>query len=126
LVSDGADVSAFEFFRTPAVLSTLSAPQKEQLVRAIATFMRFDAQRYGTPNLTFVEIDHIQRSLDGAEEIIAAVVGNVKGGDIRGGLAAGQSPQEILQQAMLWVGDAKSDQPGALNAAPWNVPVGAP
>ena len=126
LASDGAEISAYEFFRTPGVVAALSQPQKEQLVRAIATFMRFDAQRYATPNLNFIEMDHLQRLLDGGEEIIVALAGSVKGGDIRGSLAAGQTSEQVLQQAYLWVGDAKANQPGALNAAPWNVPAGAP
>ncbi len=126
LASDGAEISAYEFFRTPGVAAALSQPQKEQLVLALATFLRFDAQRYATPNLNFIEIDHLQRLLDGAEEIIVALVGSVKGGDIRGSLAAGQPPEQVLQQAILWVGDAKANQPGAINAAPWNVPIGAP
>ncbi len=126
LASDGAEISAYEFFRTPGIVAALSPPQKEQLVRTLATFLRFDAQRYTTPNLNFIEIDRLQRLLDGAEEIIVALVGSVKGGDIRGSLAAGHTPEQVLQQANLWIGDAKSSQQGALNAAPWNVPVGAP
>jgi hypothetical protein len=126
LASDGAEISAYEFFRTPGVVTALSPPQKEQLVKALATFLRLDAQRYATPNLDFIEIDRLQRLLDGAEEILVAVAAGVKGGDMRGSLAAGHTPDQVLQQAGLWVGDAKANQPGALNAAPWNVPIGAP
>ncbi len=124
--SDGAEVLAYEFFRTSGVIAALSQPQKEQLVRTVAEFIRLDARRYTTKNLPFIEIDHLQRLLDGGEEIIAAAAGNLKGGDVRGSLSAGQSPDQVLQQVYLWVGDAKANQPGALNAAPWNVPIGAP
>ena len=122
--SDGAEISALEFFRTSGVIGALSQPQKEQLARAVATFMRLDAQRYATPNLQFSEIDRLQRLLDGAEEILVALVGAGKGGDVRGALAGGQTPKQVLQQVHAWVGDA--NQQGALNAAPWNVPAGAP
>jgi hypothetical protein len=126
VASDGAEITAYEFFRTSGVVTALSPPQKEQLVKALATFLRFDAQRYATPNLNFLEIDRLQRLLDGAEELLVALAPAVKGGDIRGSLAAGHTPDQVLQQANLWVGDAKSNQAGALNAAPWNVPIGAP
>ena len=126
VASDGAEISAYEFFRTPGVVAPLTSAQKEQLVKALATFLRFDAQRYNSPNLQFIEIDRLQRLLDGAEELLVALAPGVKGGDIRAGLAAGHPPEQVLQQANLWVGDAKANQAGALNAAPWNLPVGAP
>lgn len=122
---DGAEVMAFEFFRTPGVLAALSQPQKEQIVRAVGEFMRYDAQRYDK-SLPFQELDRLQRELDGAEEIISSIASGVKGGDVRGALASGAGGDQISQQVQLWVGDPKTKQPGALNAAPWNVPLGAP
>ncbi len=126
VASDGAEITAYEFFRTSGVVAALSPPQKEQLVKALAVFLRFDVQRYATPNLQFIEVDRLQRLLDGGEELLVALAPGVKGGDIRASLAAGHTPDQVLQQANLWVGDAKSNQAGALNAAPWNVPIGAP
>lgn len=127
IACDGAEVSAFEFFRTPAVMGALQPPQKEKLARLAGEFMRFDATRYTTPNLTFNEVDRIQRGLDATEDVLAAVVGSgVKGGDVRGALASGASSADVLQQVRLWVGDSESKQPGALNAAPWNLPIESP
>lgn len=130
VVNDGAEITAYEFFRTPGIVAALSAPQKEKLVSALAVFLRLDAQRYTTPGMTldenYLEYDRLQRLLDGGEELLVALAPGAKGGDIRGSLAAGNTPDQVLQQAVVWVGDAKSDQAGALNAAPWNVPAGAP
>lgn len=128
---DGAEVTAFEFFRTPGVATALSQSQKEQLVRVAGEFMRNDAKRYMTPNLNFNEIDRIQRQLDAAEDIIVAVAGaGLKGGDVRGALATGhpadKPPTAVLQQVYLWVGNPESKQAGALNAAPWNLPIESP
>lgn len=125
---DGAERYAFEFFRTESVLSALSAQQKTQLVSRVAVFLRFDAERYASAELTFDEIDLIERMLYGAEEILAAVAGSEPGGEVREALSAGGhgNRQAVLQEAYRWVGNPDSNTTGALNAAPWNVPVGAP
>lgn len=123
---DGAEITAYEFFRTPGVIAALNPSQKEQLVKAIATFLRFDGQRYAVTDLPFNQFDAIQRLLDGGEDILIAAVGSGKGGDVRGVLASGGTPAQIMEQVRLWVGDQSTSQQGALNAAPWNVPVGAP
>ena len=129
-LADGAEKYAYEFFRIPAVLGALNAEQKTQLAGLLAVFLRMDAQRYDDPDLGFKEIDNIERTLDGAEEILSnpALVGPGKGGDIRKALSTGGHGNRtaVLQQAYRWVGDPETKTPGALNAGPWNVPVGAP
>jgi hypothetical protein len=126
VVADGAEIDAYEFFRTPAVLNALNQQQKEQLARSLAVFLRMDSRRYETPGLNFDESDKLERMMDAEEEILTSVVGAGKGGNIRDALAAGGGGAAALQQAYLWIGYAETNQQGALNAAPWNVPVGAP
>ena len=128
VIADGAEIDAFEFFRTPAVLNALSPQQKEQLVRSAAVFLRMDARRYDTPGLTFDEIDKLERMMDAVEEILTTIVGPNKGGNIRDLLAGSgyERRGDVPPQAALWIGNAESNQQGVLNAAPWNVPVGAP
>jgi len=128
VIADGAEIDAYEFFRVSAALNALNQQQKEQLVRVLAGFMRADARRYSTPELTFEEIDKLERMMDAEEEILTSLVGSGKGGNIRDALAGGgyANRGEAFKQAILWVGDAETNQPGVLSAAPWNVPVGAP
>jgi len=135
VTADGAEVEAFEFFRTSGVLAALNQSQKEQLARPLAVFLRLNAERYNTAalggegsGLDFYEVDRLERSMDSVEAILAELVGAGKGGKIRDEIAAaGQDRQaEVLAEAYKWVGDPQSKEPGALNAAPWNVAVGAP
>lgn len=127
VVADGAENYAYEFFRASTVAGALSATQKKQLVGRVAVFLRFDAERYNTANLSFDEMDRIERVLDGAEEILAASTG-ITGGNIRDRLRAGGfgNRAAVVVEAYRWVGDPKASQPGALSAAPWSVPLGAP
>lgn len=126
VVVDRAEVDAYEFFRGAGVLAALTAEQKNRLVAMVAVLLRMDAERYDSPDLAYEEIDAIERRLDGAEAILAEVVG--KGGDIRNEIGVGgyERRGEVRRQAYLWVGDAAQNRPGAVNAAPWNVAVGAP
>lgn len=126
---DGAEYYAFEYFRTPAVLAALDADQKNQLVNRVAVFLRQAAERFSTPGLDFDEVDRIERLLDGAEAILSNLVGpSAAGGNIREALSAGGygNRSAVLQEAYRWVGDPTAKTAGALNAAPWNVPLGAP
>jgi len=128
MMADGAEVEAFEFFRTPSVLAALNQAQKEQLARSLAVFLRLDAERYNTTGLDFYEVDRLERTMDSEEAILAELVGQGKGGKIRDELAAGGQDRraEVLAEAYKWVGHPQSKEPGALNVAPWNVAVGAP
>jgi len=124
-VEDGAELDAYEFFRTSGVIAALSPEQKNRLVAALAGFLRFDAERYGAPKVTATEIEHLTRCLDGIESILTDL--GIKGGDIRNELSQGgiERHAEVLAQARLWIGDKEGSKPGALNAAPYNVPLGA-
>jgi len=127
VIADGAEVEAFEFFRTPNVLAALNQNQKEQLARSLAVFMRMDAERYNTTGLDFYEVDRLERMMDSGEAILAEMAPG-KGGKIRDEIAGGGQDRraEVLAEAYKWVGHPQSKEPGALNAAPWNVAVGAP
>jgi hypothetical protein len=128
VAADGAEVEAYEFLRTPAVLSALNQPQKEQLVRLLAVFLRLDAERYATAGLAFSEIDRLERLLEGGESLLAEIVGAGKGGKARDEIAAGgyDNRAQVLSEAHKWTGSPGGSEPGALNAAPWNVAMGAP
>jgi hypothetical protein len=128
VIADGAEVEAFEFFRTPSVLAVLNQNQREQLARPLAVFLRLDAERYNTTGLDFYEVDRLERMMDSVEAILIELVGAGKGGKIRDEIAAGGQDRraEVLTEAYKWVGHPQSKEPGALNAAPWNVAVGAP
>ena len=127
VIVDRAEIEAFEYFRIPAVLNALTAAQKAELVRRLAVFLRLDAQRYHTDKLEYGELEALERRLDGIEAILSTVVPGA-GGDIRGELRKGghELRAALLQQAYLWVGHPETNDAGALTAAPWNVPVGAP
>jgi len=129
---DGAEIAAWEFFRTPAVLSALNAEQKAQLVRRLGVFLRLNAERFHLPSLSettdYKEVVALELSLDAEEELIATLTGaSAKGGKIREQLEKSGfgSRGEILQQAYRWVGQPGGES-GALNEAPWNVAPGAP
>lgn len=124
---DGAELNAFEFFRTSTVLGGLNEAQKAQLAKAVAVFMRLDAERYNAPKLSFDEQDRIERQLDAEEEILTALAPG-KTGKVREELATGGHDRraEVLKQVYAWVGNPESKEAGILNAAPLNVPMGAP
>ena len=129
VIADGAEVEAFEFFRTPSVLAVLNNPsQREQLARPLAVFLRLDAERYNTTGLDFYEVDRLERMMDSVEAILTELVGAGKGGKIREEIATGGQDRraEVLAEAYKWVGHPQSKEPGALNTAPWNVAIGAP
>lgn len=127
VVATGAEVEAFEFFRTPRVLNGLNSDQKAQLVQRLALFLRLDAQRYNTPVLEFDEMVNLELSMDAVEAILTVLVAG-KSAAIAGELHKGghQRRAEILQQVYSWVGNPETKEAGALNSAPWNVAVGAP
>ena len=128
-IADGAERFAYVFFLKPNVIAALNANQKAELARRFAVLMRIDAQRYNTPTLDFQEADQIERTLWSIEELLSgnAMLGN-SGGKVRTALQAGgqQNGAAVLEEVYKWVGHPTSNTPGALNAAPWNVPLGAP
>jgi len=126
--ADGAEIEAFLYFSDAGTFNALNPAQKTQLIGRIAVFFRLDAARFNNPGLGFVEIDTLERLLV-EEEAIFKIATNAKdGGDIarmldqQGRFAMDQIPAE----AAKWVGNAEAKSKGVLNAAPWNVPVGAP
>jgi len=125
---DRAEIDAFDFFRKKGVIESLAQPQKVELARRLAVFLRMDAERYTAEELSFEEMDAIERRLDGAEALLELLVGRGSGGDIRGELRDGGHDrlEAVLQEAYRWVGHPTTQSGGPLNAAPWNVPIGAP
>lgn len=125
--ADGAEIDAYEFFRTPAVRDALGNEQKQELVRRLAVLLRLDAERYNVANLPFEEQTKIEHTLWAGEELLAALVGNSEDGIRKQLEAAGyEGRTKILPRVEAWIGHAESNQNGILNAAPWNVPPGAP
>ncbi len=145
IVADGAEIEAFEFFRSRGVTSSLSTDQKAELVRRLVIFLRLDAERYGSDGLAppqpgsgsgggeapldlgFYERDRLERMLVANEAILAALVPGLSV-TIANQLSQGGFTQRaaILATVRGWVGDADTNAGGLLNAAPWNVPLGAP
>jgi hypothetical protein len=125
MIQDGAELYFYEFLRSPGVLAALTPEQKTRVVLLLAGFLRLDAERYAAPNLRAQESDILRRCLDGIESIFVDL--GLKGGDIRNELSQGGTERsaEIINQARLWIGDKEGNKPGALNAAPYNVPLGA-
>lgn len=130
VIEDGAETYALEFFRTTGILASLGPERRAQLAGKLAVFLRIDAERYNTPGLTFDEIDKIERLLDGMEAILSdpQMVGSGKGGEIRKAMSASAhaNRRAVLEEAYRWVGHPDDKTPGALNEAPWSVPIGAP
>ncbi len=126
VAADGGELEAFEFFRIPEVFQALSADQKTQLVQRFAVFIRLDAQRYNTPDLTTQEMDLLERSLEAVEAILALITRQptiINDELVKGGFSR---RAEVWAAVLKWVGDPQSNAPGVLNAAPWNVAPGAP
>jgi len=126
---DRAEVDALRYFRSNGVAAALSQPQRSKLVLLTATFLRMDADQFNKANVTPDDLDHLLRRLVQEEEVLVAFVGNNAGvGNITKEIDEGGHLRrnEVLQQAYMWVGDPTNQTAGALNAAPWNVPIGAP
>jgi hypothetical protein len=121
---DGGEIELYEFFRTAAILNSLNNAQKTALVQRLAVLLRMDAQRYGTPNLDFIEQDHLERCLEGNEAILTPLAG--PGGNITQQLSNAAGPSAVLQQMHLWVGNQATGVTGKLSGPPWNIPDGAP
>jgi hypothetical protein len=88
-----------------------------------------DAERYNLVGLEFDEIDRLERRLTLEEEMLSLLVADsAKGGRLRAELEAGGHAKRaaVWEQVGLWIGVPASNTPGALNAPPWNVPIGAP
>lgn len=135
-LADAAEITAFEYLR--ANIDNLTNEQRVELVKRLAVMLRQDAARYNDPSLAppstaekrdrgFIERDLIERRLDAIEDMLAQIVGSGKGGAIRDVLNTDGygGRTKVLQEAYKWVGNADQRITGALNAAPWNVPVGA-
>ncbi len=126
---DRAEVEALQYFQSNGVAAALSQPQRSKLVFLTATLLRMDADQFNKANVTPDDLDYLIRRLIQEEKVLAAFVGNNTGvGNITKEIDEGGHLRrnEVLQQAYMWVGDPTNQTVGALNAAPWNVPIGAP
>jgi len=121
-IADPAELDVYEFFRMPGAVTSLNADQKAQLVQRLAVFLRLDAQRYDTPNLSQSEMIKLERTLEGAEAVLSLIVPG-KPAVVAEELGKGG---KVLSQVYKWIGDPSTKETGILNAPPWNVPVGAP
>ncbi len=127
LAGDGAELEAFEFSRIPSVAGALNAEQKSQLAQRVAVFLRLDGERYNTDVLPAREKAKLESTLESAEAVLMALTGGKSAG-IAEELAKGGHERRaaVLTQVYRWVGHPTTGETGALNASPWNVPLGAP
>ena len=123
---DGADVVAYEFLLEVAPAGGLSAERQQEVARRVAVLLRCDGQRYTEEQLSFVEIDHLERSLWVAEDLLEALTRQA--GGIRKQIETDghNDSAAVLRAVYAWVGNPENQQKGRLNQAPWDVPVGAP
>ncbi|MFQ5463000.1 MAG: hypothetical protein ACE5E5_10285 [Phycisphaerae bacterium] len=137
-LADGAEVEAFEYFRTSGVLDQLNEEQQAALVKRLAVFLRLDAQRYNDGRLAppkdgnsvdfaFSERDVLERMLIANEAILARVTKS-SNRTITTELGGGgwKRRQAVLNAAYGWIGDPVTSTTGVLNAAPFGVELGAP
>lgn len=126
VAADGAEIEAFEYFRLSGTLGGLSEPQKAELVKRVAVFLRLDAERYNTELMDPNEVPKIELLMEAAEGVLVAVAGGktaLADELAKGGLAR---RADVLSAAYKLFGDPTTKTAGSLNAAPWNVPLGAP
>lgn len=126
-----AEAFLFEFLADPATgpIKQLTPAQLAQLVARVAVVFRTSGERYDSTELEFREIDALERMLVSSEELLVALAPAASGrGDVRKALQSGgySNRAAVRAQVYLWIGKPGDTQPGALNAAPWNVPIGAP
>lgn len=139
VISERADLYAFDYFRQPGKTKGLNQAQLTNLVQRLAVFLRLDTNRLNDPmlappvdkkqpDLGFIERDIIFRKLVAIEEILENIVGAGKGGNVRNIInnEGFEGRRKILAEVARWVGDTTANKPGALNEAPWNVSIGAP
>jgi hypothetical protein len=119
---DLGEIAAFEYLARPAIVPAITAAQRPELAGRLAFFLRSHAERLGAPNLEEDERHYIAISLIRNEELLTAL-GINGGGNIANVVP---DPALVLAEAFRWVGNTATQTTGALNAAPWNVPVGAP
>lgn len=123
---DSAEADAFDYFRKSDVQAALSNDQKGRLVRAIASFLALDAERYNASDLEHNEIEALERRMVSAEDALRGLAPGGEGGRISDALSqhgyAGR--QQVIAEVYKWIGDARTNTAGALNKAPWNLPAG--
>jgi hypothetical protein len=129
--ADLAESFAFDaLLAEKAAIKGLSPQMKSQFAARAAGFLRHAAARYGEATLAFAEVDALVRLFYSVEEFLVDALGAAPpaGGAIRDALQSGGHGNRaaVATAVALWIGDAKSNTPGALNAAPWSVPLGAP
>ena len=116
---DRAEVSAFEYLYR--VRGDIAQAQRPRLVQQLAALLALDVERYGSavPG----ERRDIEWRIEVGELLIETLT-NGAGGDVRGAMKKGGEAveQEMAGELLKWVGG--EDGQGALNSAPWNVPVG--
>ncbi len=121
LVIDDGDVPAFALLKEHTNL--LTPAQRDSLVSALAVLLRMDVQRYAQPPLPAAVKFTLGYRIWLTEDLLEALVGNGPNPDIREALLRDVA-KDMVDRLDLWIGNAQ--KPGLLNAAPWNVPVGAP
>lgn len=124
VMNDTAEVTLLNYLTRVQVPSAPAAT----IVRHAATLLRLDVERFAAlnaPGASAGEADAIAGRIDACERFIKKVTG-LSGGDIGRKMQSGDVAAAVQMKLELlgWIGSAQED--GALTAAPWSVPRGAP
>ena len=121
-LADFAEPVAFEYL----IQARPTQSQSAAIIRSLAVLLRLDVERYVAGVFMPGEKNAIEVRLDACESLIESLSGRT-GGNVRGESQAGGAGATIRMQLELdkWIGAAGQSR-GVLNAAPWNVPPGAP
>ncbi len=116
---DRAELIAFEYLHR--IRANIPQALLPPLVQQLAALLTLDVQRYesAVPG----ERRALEERIEVGESLMQALVG-AAGGDVRGAMKKGgpTAPAEMATALAAWVGGEGVE--GALNKAPWTVPVG--
>jgi hypothetical protein len=103
----------------------VSQEEKVKLVANLGTLLRLATQRYIIKGIREPEREYLAETIVETELLLRKLVSGAKA-DVSGKMAAGgdAAVKEMPIELLAWIGS--TDAEGALNAAPWNVPRGAP
>jgi hypothetical protein len=124
LICDGGELPVLALFqdrRPPNERLT------QQLVAQLAVLLRLDASRLAEADVDEFERIRLVQSIDACETLLTLLVSpSSPAPDIRGAVRKGDDVRavEIQLELIKWIG--VEGTPGVVNAAPWNVPIGAP
>jgi hypothetical protein len=123
-ICDGGEQPVLALF---AAQRPPSESLRVRLVNLLAILLRLDVQRMTQEGIAELERNRLVQEIDACEKLLLAFVSpSNPTPKIRAAMRKGDDVRSVEMMIELnnWIGAEGS--PGALNAAPWNVPVGAP